>query len=591
MRKLLPVVAALAATTPVFAQNCNGAPPPATIASSPNYPTATHYLGGTGLDSRNLFWDVTLTGSVDITQIGLQLYDYTGSPNPNQVGQTAVINVYTVAGGHNATNRLASTGWTLAGTGSVLVAAYPTESVVTLNAPITMTAGFYGVCFEIMPVTGGPNPDRLHPLVTLPGPSPTISDSFFSITNQYYQGVGWLAVTAGTSGGAATANNNVNVYYTPAASSALWTQFGEGCYFRSRSFFETFAAPNTAPDLENTVFTMTPSTGVAGPNYLVFPAGTPYAAPTGTTRNSVPSAAVPTGYTAGTWDDAMDTPVTLPFTFPFLSSSTNVVTATSNGSLFLANVTDGSRAYGYYGAIGDFKDFEPRISAFWSDLDMEPVSPTTGAGGGLFYDTDNISYARFTWHNVAEWTTGNNGPLNSFSITLFSSGNIEVAYGDLNIAAAQAIVGFSEGLGNRLPNAQDLSATMPFSSGDGAIPPVLGMDARPVIGTTPNIVTTNVTAGTIFEFFIASLGGVSPGAPLAVFGMPDCFLHMNQGLIVSAFLQPINPSTNQFEVPFSIPNDPSFQNVQFFFQAAPLTSGLNPANLLSSNGICAKLGT
>jgi hypothetical protein len=56
------------------------------------------------------------------------------------------------------------------------------------------------------------------------------------------------------------------------------------------------------------------------------------------------------------------------------------------------------------------------------------------------------------------------------------------------------------------------------------------------------------------------------------------------------FLTNVITPSNTFVQPLPLPNNPAFLNVQLVFQAAPLTPGFNPAQLVLSNGICARLG-
>ncbi|MDO8349403.1 MAG: hypothetical protein Q7T30_04145 [Planctomycetota bacterium] len=596
MHKVSLAIAVLSTALPVLAQNCNGAPPSATIACRDPF-SASFYYGNLTNSSYNLYFDAVLQSPVTITGMRATCYDQgAGNPVvPNQVGGTAPVNVYSIAGTRMG-NEGSATGWTLLGTGTITVVAWAGESPITFTTPIAVPAGTFGFAIEVLPTTTGPLPGTgLHCLGVSPYPNVPITDSFWSITNEGIQQTAWVlgagAVTAGTN----IAGINLKMSYTPDPSAALWIQNGTGCYFRSRSVHENFPSPNAAPDLENTSITFLPTAGTAGPNYLLLPTGPAYVAPTGTPRNAVASAVVPPGYTVGTWDDALDAPFTLPFTFNFPGGSTNTITCGSNGIVYLASVTAGNHAYGYYGDMAGFRDHAPSIAGWWSDLDLQDSINVTGGSGNLVIEVDpGNTWVRASYHLAEEWTGAGVGVIASFSVTLYSSGQIELAYGDLNLGTGgnDALVGFTPGNGATLATAVDLSVVMQagFSTGDGAIPPVLGMDARPVLGTTPNIVTSNITPGTVFEIFVASLGGVASPVSLAPYGMAGCDLHLNQAFIVAAFLTGIDIPSGTFIVPFAIPNDPSFQNVQFFFQAAPLTAGLNPAGILASNGLCAKLG-
>jgi hypothetical protein len=86
-----------------------------------------------------------------------------------------------------------------------------------------------------------------------------VSDQFLTWSNDGIQGVSW---TGGT-----TASPNLRVQYTPEASSAHWTPYGAGCYFRPYAFYENFPPSATPPDLANTSQTWI----FSGTNYIVVP--------------------------------------------------------------------------------------------------------------------------------------------------------------------------------------------------------------------------------------------------------------------------------------------------------------------------------
>jgi hypothetical protein len=258
------------------------------------------------------------------------------------------------------------------------------------------------------------------------------------------------------------------------------------------------------------------------------------------------------------------------------------VSISSNGALFLEAVTNSSFAVcgATYGSIANFRDGPIRISPYHHDLDVT-------VGGGIHYDVDpSNQFVRVTWANIQEW--GVPAAVNTMQVTLYANGNVDVVYGPLGNQSAtnNAIYGFTPGHGARLPSPIDISASMPYTSGDDAKPPILGMDARPVLGTTPNIVTSNITAGTIVQILAAGAALQPVPVNLVIIGMPDCFLTTNPFVFLTNVILP----NNTFAQPFAIPNNPALQNSQLVFQAAPLTAGYNPASLLLSNGICTRIG-
>ncbi|HEU4420117.1 MAG TPA: hypothetical protein VFT55_14375 [Planctomycetota bacterium] len=527
----------------------------------------------------NHFADIVLQRDISISQIKTWTYDQgVGQPPvPTQVGNQGVVNVYTCPNTRLGNETTAPTApgspWTLVGSGTLTVVATPAESPVVFNPPITIMAGTYGLAIEYLAPTSGQNPGQLHCLGKSPATIGVVSDQFITWSNDGIQGVGWS--------GGVTASPNLRITYTPEATSAHWVKAGEGCYFRPFAWYENFPPSATPPDVQNTamdwIFT--------GSNYIVAPSAATYVTPTGTSLTATP----PPFSSSANWDDALSPVMTLPFTLNYPGGSTTEITISSNGGVYLANV--GNNTYetcgACYGAISSWRDQPARIAGYFHDLDpSDPVS------GGIYYEVDpGNAWVRVTFANVVEWQIPSvPTALNRIQITIFATGSITTVYGQLaNVAVANgnnAILGFTPGNGSTLPPPIDISASLSFATGDGRIPPVLKLDGRPVLGSTFNIVTSNIDPATIFQ--LLSLGDTLTPFPISLsfIGMTDCFLHHNALLLLTQ----VGPPAPDFVAPLSIPNNPVFFNAQLTAQAFPFALGENPFGLISSNGVCMRIG-
>ena len=199
------------------------------------------------------------------------------------------------------------------------------------------------------------------------------------------------------------------------------------------------------------------------------------------------------------------------------------------------------------------------------------------------------NFVRILWQNIPEWSTTS---LNTMQVVLWSSGQVDISYGVVGnsgggqAAGNDAIIGFTPGNGANLPPQTNFVTGLPFQSGDGSIPPIQSMSARPVIGTTSQITTTNITPGTLFVFEVMGFGHTGAnGIDLGFIGMPNCRQYVQP---FATILLPVVGGVASASL--TIPNNPSYQNVQVFAQSAPLTAGLNPAGILTSNGLCIKAG-
>ena len=576
MHKLPCVLAALLGiAASAVAQNCTTPPAQRTFSNRDEFGASFYYTLGPGPTSPTVggchMFDLNSQRNISISSIRTWTYDsgIGNPPTPNQVGATGTVNFYTCP-----TTRIGNeanfAAWTLLGSGIITIVATPGESAIVFTPPLLLPSGQHGIALEYLPTTNGPAPGVLHCLGVSPNPNLPVSDEFLTFSNDGIQGTAFVS--------AATASPNLRIVYTPDAASAHYVSVGDGCYFRPHAWYEDFPASATPPDVQNT----SQSWINLGSNYIVVPGAATYVPPT---SPSLTAGAFGVSSSAS-WDDALAVPNTLPFTFTAPGGvSTTDITISSNGCLYLANVTNAAYTPytgASYGSITAFRDGPPRVAGYFVDLD-----PTVG--GGIHYEVDpSNQFVRVTWAAVPEWPA--TAATNTIQITLFANGNIDLVTGTLsNVSVANgnnAIMGYTPGLGSRLPSPIDISASLPYTSGDGAIPPVLAMDARPVLGTTPNIVTTNITAGTIVQVLAA--GGALQPVPidLAIIGMPGCLLTTNPFVFLTNVILP----NNTFAQPLAIPNNPALQNSQLVFQAAPLTAGYNPASLLLSNGICTRIG-
>jgi alpha-tubulin suppressor-like RCC1 family protein len=135
---------------------------------------------------------------------------------------------------------------------------------------------------------------------------------------------------------------------------------------------------------------------------------------------------------------------TLPFNFPyFWGKEHSQVFMGSNGFItFDGSSFDGSSFSGNESSLS-FHRYEPRIAAFWDDLDPSQ--------GGTTYVDITATYAAFTWDNIPELNIASN-KLNA-QIVIHDSGIIEIHFGTVSIR--DGLVGISPG--NNIPEADEIN--------------------------------------------------------------------------------------------------------------------------------------
>lgn len=359
----------------------------------------------------------------------------------------------------------------------------------------------------------------------------------------------------------------VKIGFTDPPGLARNSNFGRGCYNRASSFYELFQ-PGTF-DLGGTATTVNSIlvTPIGNGGYTVNPGSNGWFTPTS------PDLALA--------DDALSTPQVLPFTFPYaVSGSSTAVEIGSNGSVWLQ--PGGSTAPGASPAA--LLAEGARFVGCWNDLDP---SAATGAGS-VHFDVDpsnQVVYA--TWLDVPLWEAAPSpwAHRNTFQIALYSTGQVEFRYQAMDLALYQVLVGYSQGGGAWDPESRDLSASIPFITGDDTRQLVLNCTQRPIINTNPVLETRHVPAGAAVGGILLSFNGFLAGLPIP--GAAGCSQYV--GLDASFLLITGGQPTVNFPLP--VPNNNALVGSQFYCQSAMLLPGINLLGVLTSNGVSLQIGS
>ncbi len=125
------------------------------------------------------------------------------------------------------------------------------------------------------------------------------------------------------------------------------------------------------------------------------------------------------------------------FSFPFYGKTYRSVYLSSDGIL---SFTTGDRPDGSRRTESRFLGESPRIAPLYCDLDPGAVSAEIRIEEG--YSGENIT---FHWDQVPEFSVPEAVEGNTFSVTLFRNGDIDISYGDINITPDSSSV-YEEGL-------------------------------------------------------------------------------------------------------------------------------------------------
>jgi hypothetical protein len=339
---------------------------------------------------------------------------------------------------------------------------------------------------------------------------------------------------------------------------AMATNIGHGCggtACNANMFYEQFS-PGSGFDLANSGLSM----AFTGGNYAVGNG----------TGTFVPTTGASTDLGLG---DDQSTAITLPFALPILGGTTTTLHVCSNG--FVSTTNNGTS---FTPMIGQLLGGAYSWYAGWMDL-----NPGAAGSGHVLVDS-SATVVRITWNNVYRY--GTTSPC-TFQFQFFPNGNVNLIWQTMN-AGDGTIVGWTVGNGAVDPGARDISATRAAGwtvCNGGTLDLALNAATRPVVGTTVNLVTSNIPAGSPFGALLLSFQQAVPPQDLTPLGMPGCEGYVVNG-VTHMFLQPVGTSTH----PFQVPNDPSLAGLPLVGQSFTYSPGLTPLGIIASNGVLLVIG-
>jgi hypothetical protein len=340
---------------------------------------------------------------------------------------------------------------------------------------------------------------------------------------------------------------------TPLAKVKRW---GHGCPATTAGY-EFFASPAVI-DLSNIAIEFTPTTGGG---YV-----------------AIPTTGFFNGYTSSFtfFDDEVQGPFALPFTFPFPGGATNAIDISSNGFIWMSTGNFDSRCCN--GDPTTFLADPASIAALWMDL----YPP---GGGNIYFDTTPTE-AYITWAGVPEYPGGPTQPAQTAQITLRSNGSWRLSYGTVNNTGHDVLVGYSTGAVPVDPGSSNFSAGPVIIASNGAPLSLISQPgSRPVLGTTYTMDIDQSSNGALIGLMLFGGTGFDPGIDLSVIGMPGCELYTSLDVMLTLVLT--GPST---PFPIGIPNVPALAGSVLHGEAAALVPTANPLGIATSNGIKLTIG-
>jgi len=173
-----------------------------------------------------------------------------------------------------------------------------------------------------------------------------------------------------------------------------------------------------------------------------------------------------------------------------------------------------------------------------------------------------------------------------------------VTYSRFTVTTTDGVIAFHDGLNGGVIQSGMNGAQLEFLPPGGArainygigcyafAPLSLTASARPVQGTTINMVTTNIPATALVSANMLSFTQHNPGIELTGLGMPGCFQYVEP---VDTVLLSGSGTLSRPIGPF--PTGPGWLGALLYSQSASLVPGVNVLGAISSNGTSLLLGS
>ncbi|HLQ36901.1 MAG TPA: hypothetical protein VK348_03805, partial [Planctomycetota bacterium] len=136
------------------------------------------------------------------------------------------------------------------------------------------------------------------------------------------------------------------------------------------------------------------------------------------------------------------------------------------------------------------------------------------------------------------------------------------------------------------PGNRDISTTLPFVlQAIDRLATTIELDARPAIGTAPNLVLGSFPVGSTIAAAVLSFVRHDPGIDLAGLGMPGCSQYVGLDAVT---MLPVGGASASLPLP--IPNLQALVGLHVFAQGAVLAPGQNALGVVSSRGLQLVIG-
>lgn len=529
--------------------------------------------GGTnqGNVGGGIYFDLQINTTVTITRLDFRC-------GANTVAGSGTLTVY-LGPSTYAGNVTSPALWTPVASATTTVAPSAVSSAI-FTTPFALAPGNYGVALASAGFNHGYTNGVTCSSTTIPG---SCTNSVFSNTEMTLRaGAAQNLFLAGGVNSPRVFNGAI--HYTLGGtpiSVAAWQPYGKGCYAYYRTFYQQFPNPvgfnlGTTAGIVNPVTAIKLAFNSSRNGYDITASNTPIVTPT-----SAPIALVSadTTFLASSVLPNNQMPFVIPHPLGGTAGVATDLEISTEGYIVPSPATMPNSAVP---SPANFLAFAPRWAPHWKS--MNPLA----AGASMHVEYDVASGAVLvTWNNVADtgYTT-----TSTFQAAFFFNGDVEYRYGVMSQnggGSLPVMVGWTEGGNGVDPGTVEIATSLPLATYNvDNVPLTLSLGSRPLLGTTANLNTSSIPAGTSIGIIALGFSDLSPGLDLGFLGMPLCRAWASYDATAQV---PITGSTNTFSL--LIPNLAALNGGLLFGQTLTVSPGFNSLGVIASNGLRMRLGS
>ncbi|MCU0864603.1 MAG: hypothetical protein MUC36_12465 [Planctomycetes bacterium] len=514
------------------------------------------------------FFDLTVSSTITLRQLETTLVSPAGTSGSIEVWLTLPGTTTHVGNEGNAAV------WSLAARGTITSGGpslnFPSRACLEapLGGGLVLAPGSYGVALRHIGV---------RPLLIAVGAAQSVATSELAISGGAVQSAAFTSPIAPPATGFSGWFWRGSLFYSNGAvthACARATAYGLGCYDVCGSFYEFFTAPPPASA------SPAASAAMSGRRLTLVPTGSGYTLNQSAVAFVPPTAAA----TVLALGDDSEVQVSLPAPFPYPGGVAPALFVNSNGYVSVASQVALPGGPNWVPELAPF--LAAPATAWWSWHDYNPSEPGSGPVVAELVGNRMI----ITWNGVESYPTWAANPSTwQFQFEL-NTGLVHYVWQTIDPVGGGSLASVDDHLVGYSPGGPSpLCAPIAITTANGVallaerFALQLAALTPPILGTTLQLETSQPTGAGVGVNFLSLSQIPSPGVGLGVIGAPGCQALID--LTVSTGNLIGNTAGQSMLASWALPANPAFTGIVLYSQSVWVDPAVNPAGLLTSNGL------